>query len=430
MPTRVSLRRVGAPVGKIVALPATMEELLELATRKLGLASRATRVFSERGDEYEESEDLTLVVADEVLFVSCAEEFVPAAAVASVPIVAALEPVAPVEDPVGAAEPLPTVPGSPPTVPERGNTDEAVSPGKALATTATTAAKQALKNTQPFTVESVPLSPQRPNAGFRASKPIRPSSARPARETTPAAGKLAPPAAAVDAGALGAEPMGSTRAAFDRPLNLPKTMCTMPIGNGPMPARPISAYSYSLSRPRPRGSDVPAQQQQSPPPPSGRAVGGSPPRARSGVVGSRVQQREMAKQAEWEKSGFVPPEVMVRPTKPRVPGGAFGKSARDVGGGPTHDPFAVNRHGDRTGGGKAPTEFPWNANQPSAVKESLAPRTSRPLSAGVARGTRARGPLEPANPGAGPTVVGSNPGGPAEFFIDKTFATTAGRGLR
>ena len=222
--------------------------------------------------------------------------------------------------------------------------------------------------------------------------------------------------------------MGSTRAAFDRPLNLPKTMCTMPIGNGLCPHGPLARTAIACPAP---GLEALTCQHSSSSrrAPSGRA-GGSPPRARSGVVGSRVQQREMAKQAEWEKSGFVPPEVMVRPTKPRVPGGAFGKSARDVGGGPTHDPFAVNRHGDRTGGGKAPTEFPWNANQSSAVKESLAPRTSRPLSAGVARGTRARGPLEPANPGAGPTVVGSNPGGPAEFFIDKTFATTAGRGLR
>ena len=224
--------------------------------------------------------------------------------------------------------------------------------------------------------------------------------------------------------------MGSTRAAFDRPLNLPKTMCTMPIGNGPMPARPISAYSYSLSRPRPRGSDVPAQQQQSPPPPSGRAVGGSPPRARSGVVGSRVQQREMAKQAEWEKSGFVPPEVMVRPTKPRVPGGAFGKSARDVGGGPTHDPFAVNRHGDRTGGGKAPTEFPWNANQSSAVKESLAPRTSRPLSAGVARGTRPGGLSSRRIPVPGPRWSAPTPEARRSFSSTRPLPRQRGRGLR
>jgi len=46
MATRVSLRRVGGTTAKKAALPATMAELLELATTKLALESPATRVFA------------------------------------------------------------------------------------------------------------------------------------------------------------------------------------------------------------------------------------------------------------------------------------------------------------------------------------------------------------------------------------------------
>ena len=54
MPTRITLRRVGAKVGKKSVLPASMAELLELATIKLDLTSPARRIFSEQGDEYDE----------------------------------------------------------------------------------------------------------------------------------------------------------------------------------------------------------------------------------------------------------------------------------------------------------------------------------------------------------------------------------------
>ena len=38
MPLRLTLRRIGASTGKKAALPASMADLLELATRKLELA--------------------------------------------------------------------------------------------------------------------------------------------------------------------------------------------------------------------------------------------------------------------------------------------------------------------------------------------------------------------------------------------------------
>eukprot|EP00966_Prymnesium_polylepis_P315746 7295386-Prymnesium_polylepis.1 len=62
---RVALRRVGQPTGKPALLPATLEELLALATKKLGLEAAASRVFSERGDEYD-ADDLELIAPDEV----------------------------------------------------------------------------------------------------------------------------------------------------------------------------------------------------------------------------------------------------------------------------------------------------------------------------------------------------------------------------
>ena len=78
MPTRIALRRVGAVSGKQAALPATMVELVALAAQKLNMPAK--RVFSATGDEYDDDEDLQLIAADEVLYVSCGEDYVAAAA--------------------------------------------------------------------------------------------------------------------------------------------------------------------------------------------------------------------------------------------------------------------------------------------------------------------------------------------------------------
>lgn len=76
MPTRITLRRVGAKVGKKAVLPASMAELLELATIKLDLTSPARCIFSEQGDEYD-ADSMDLIGMDEVLYVSCGENVVP-----------------------------------------------------------------------------------------------------------------------------------------------------------------------------------------------------------------------------------------------------------------------------------------------------------------------------------------------------------------
>ena len=47
MVTRITIRRIGMPVGKKAALPATMAALLEVCTRKLELTASAKRIFSE-----------------------------------------------------------------------------------------------------------------------------------------------------------------------------------------------------------------------------------------------------------------------------------------------------------------------------------------------------------------------------------------------
>ena len=78
MPTRIALRCVGSTYGMKAALPATMSELLDLATSKLGLTSPARRIFAEDGDEYD---DIGLIGKDEVLYVSCGEDYAPPAAV-------------------------------------------------------------------------------------------------------------------------------------------------------------------------------------------------------------------------------------------------------------------------------------------------------------------------------------------------------------
>ena len=78
MPTRITLRRVGKHVGKKAALPGTMAELLELATKKLDLEVPAKCIFSEEGDAYD-ADDVELIGADDVLYVSCGEAFAPPA---------------------------------------------------------------------------------------------------------------------------------------------------------------------------------------------------------------------------------------------------------------------------------------------------------------------------------------------------------------
>mmetsp|Transcript_3871 Transcript_3871/g.6440 ORF Transcript_3871/g.6440 Transcript_3871/m.6440 type:complete len:620 (+) Transcript_3871:168-2027(+) len=82
---RVSLRRVGGSVIKKAALPATMAELLEVATRKLGLESPAARVFGADGGEFDH-DDLELIEKDDLLYFSCGEAFTP-------PVVASVDPV-------------------------------------------------------------------------------------------------------------------------------------------------------------------------------------------------------------------------------------------------------------------------------------------------------------------------------------------------
>ena len=79
MGRRITLRRIGADTGKKAALPATMPDLLEVATTKLQLAAPAKRIFSADGDEYD-ADDLDLIETDDVLYVSCGEYFVPHAA--------------------------------------------------------------------------------------------------------------------------------------------------------------------------------------------------------------------------------------------------------------------------------------------------------------------------------------------------------------
>lgn len=83
MPTRVSLRRVGSLTGKLAAAPGSRSDLLELATKKLQLASPATRIFTASGDELDDDDDVLLLREDEVVYVSCGEDFSPAVAAAA-----------------------------------------------------------------------------------------------------------------------------------------------------------------------------------------------------------------------------------------------------------------------------------------------------------------------------------------------------------
>ena len=77
MPTRITLRLMGAANGKKASLPigATMADLHALATTKLALPQPAKRVFDASGDELDDDGDVALVTTDDVLYVSCGEDF-------------------------------------------------------------------------------------------------------------------------------------------------------------------------------------------------------------------------------------------------------------------------------------------------------------------------------------------------------------------
>ena len=75
MPTRITVRYLGSEVGKKVARPDTKKELLELAAKKLNLSTPASRIFAEGGDEYDADEDVVLIESDEIIYVSCGEDF-------------------------------------------------------------------------------------------------------------------------------------------------------------------------------------------------------------------------------------------------------------------------------------------------------------------------------------------------------------------
>ena len=132
---RVSLRRVGSLTGKLALLPATMEELLALATQKLGLGAAASRVFSAGGDECD-ADDLELIEAGEVLYVSCGEDF---SAPASSAAAATPKPAAAAEAPPAVvAETPPTAAASPAPLPEAagGNPFDVFSPDDSVAAAA------------------------------------------------------------------------------------------------------------------------------------------------------------------------------------------------------------------------------------------------------------------------------------------------------
>ena len=91
-----------------------MAELLELATKKLDLEVPAKCIFSEEGDAYD-ADDVELIGADDVLYVSCGEAFAPPATATGSPchLPAAKSPLEAVKQPLPAIVEPP-----PPWVPE------------------------------------------------------------------------------------------------------------------------------------------------------------------------------------------------------------------------------------------------------------------------------------------------------------------------
>ena len=103
---RVSVRRVGSLTGKLAAAPESLAALLALATKKLKLDKPASRIFTASGDELDDDDDVLLLREDEVVYVSCGEDFSPPAAPAAEPA------------PPPFAEPSPPVAEPPPPVAE------------------------------------------------------------------------------------------------------------------------------------------------------------------------------------------------------------------------------------------------------------------------------------------------------------------------
>ena len=116
MPTRITVRYLGSEVGKKVARPDTKGELLELAAKRLNLSTPASRIFAEGDDEYDGDEDVVLIESDEIIYVSCGEDF------------GSTAPTGAPSAPPAAAAPAPT----PPTAPQ-----PAVLPQQAVSETST-----------------------------------------------------------------------------------------------------------------------------------------------------------------------------------------------------------------------------------------------------------------------------------------------------
>ena len=66
-----------AATRKLMAVPGSLAELLENATKKLKLPSGAKSIRTEKGDEVEDDADVALLRDDEVVFVLCGEEEFP-----------------------------------------------------------------------------------------------------------------------------------------------------------------------------------------------------------------------------------------------------------------------------------------------------------------------------------------------------------------
>lgn len=168
--TRLSLRRVGALTGKLAAAPGSLADLLALATKKLKLASPATRLFASSGDELEDDDDVLLLRDEEVVYISCGEEYYPPttaepaapaakhASPAVEPAVAAAELAPPAAEPAVAAVELPP-PAADPQL-------EAADPGNAVddavAQTAATAKAAPAPISEQATREMIKATPPPP----------------------------------------------------------------------------------------------------------------------------------------------------------------------------------------------------------------------------------------------------------------------------
>ena len=108
--------------------------MLELAAKRLNLSTPALRVFAEGGDEYDGDEDVVLIESDEIIYVSCGEDF------------GSTAPTGAPSAPPAAAAPAPT----PPTAPQ-----PAVLPQQAVSETSTPAVEPADSGSNPFAAFSL-----------------------------------------------------------------------------------------------------------------------------------------------------------------------------------------------------------------------------------------------------------------------------------